>query len=133
MAAERASLRSARRQIIAGHRRENATAAGRPEYYDARTNTIYTVPAGTEIPRRPARPPGERVERVLAGTEDMPRLLEAIRDLLASRHAREGGRVAVGGRGAVRIVVSAARTTLLVDAHTYEPVGGAAATTSGLA
>jgi hypothetical protein len=109
-------------QIGGNHRREHATANGRPQYYDARTNTIYTVPPETELPPETPRPPEELVERLLADTEGVQRLLENMRNLLASGKAREDGRVTVERREAIRIAFSVSRTTLLVDADTYEPI-----------
>lgn len=97
-----------RREVTSrGH--ELATANSRPQVYDARINTIYTVPPETELPPS-TRPPGE------------DRLLQYMRSLLASGQAREDGPVTVDGRSAIRIVSSVANATLLVDADTYEPI-----------
>lgn len=99
------------RQVNGGGRqRELAMADGRPEYYDARTHTIYTVVPGTKLP--PVRGP--------LGWED--RLIDNLRDFLRSGRAREDGRVTVDGRAAIRIVFSGWPTTLLVDAESGRPI-----------
>jgi hypothetical protein len=77
-------------QISGDARREHATANGRPQYYDARANTIYTTPPGIELPR--------------PGREGEDRLLDNLRSFLASGDAREDSRVTVDGRDAIRIV-----------------------------
>jgi hypothetical protein len=92
--------------------REFATADGRPEVYDPRTNTIFRLPPGAEVPDRLApQRPGERVRDVMLG-------------LLRSGEARVEGRVVVEGREAIRIAApaSASHPTVLVDAATYEPI-----------
>jgi hypothetical protein len=50
------------------------------------------------------------------------RLLDVMRSLLASGEAREDGRVTVDRRDAVRIVAPGWKTTLVVDAETFEPI-----------
>lgn len=92
------------------HRRELATANGRPQYYDARTNTIQVVPPQIQVPpRRSADGSGNR-------------LLDNLRGFLASGEAREDGRAVVDGREAIRIVYLGGTMTLLVDADSYEPI-----------
>jgi hypothetical protein len=92
------------------HSREIATANGRPEAYVALTNTIYTVVPGTKLPPASRPDTGEQ------------RLVRYMRNLLASGEAREDGRLAVGGREAIRIVSSDSKLTLVVDAESFEPI-----------
>jgi hypothetical protein len=101
--------------------RELATADGLAQYYDARTNTIYTVAPDAGPRAQQAAPPREGVQR----------LLDNLRELLASGEAREDGRVEVDGRDAIRIVFRPrdgrdralfGGSTLVVDAATYEPI-----------
>lgn len=100
------------RRVISGERRrELAMADGKPESYDARTNTIYTVVPGTKLP--PLRRPAGVLE---------DRLLDDLRTFLRSGQARVERSVTVGGRAAVQIVFTGSSTTLLVDADTYLPI-----------
>jgi hypothetical protein len=100
--------------------RETATVDGRPEAYLPFDNTLHVLPSETELP--PAR--GS------AGTGN--RLIDDIREYLASGQAATEGTVSVNGREALRIVFpgsgpSARRarsqqSTYFVDAKTYEPL-----------
>jgi hypothetical protein len=103
------------RTVMGGRRqRELAMRDGRPESYDARTNTIYIVVPGTKLPP---------LERPVGSPED--RLLDDLRTFLRSGLAREDGRVNVRGRTAIRIVSVGSGSSLkriLVDAETYRPI-----------
>jgi hypothetical protein len=108
-------------------RREAAVANGQEQFYDHRTNTIYTMERPIEVP-----PPGRSGRK---GVEDDLSILEDIRSLLASGDARERGRVTVDGREGILIVFSRSGTRLVVDTDSYEPiewttVGGGAAVTN---
>lgn len=91
-------------------RRELATAAGRPQYYDPSTNTIHTTSPDVAVPRRDA-PGGE-----ITGQG----LVERMRIFLKSGDAHEDGQVTIDGRDAIRIV--AEDLVLIVDANTYQPI-----------
>jgi hypothetical protein len=118
-----------RRYVMRGGaaRREAAVANGQEQFYDHRTNTIYTMERPIEVP-----PPGRSGRK---GVEDDLSILEDIRSLLASGDARERGRVTVDGREGILIVFSRSGTRLVVDTDSYEPiewttVGGGAAVTN---
>lgn len=117
-----------------GRRLEEATVGGRPQYYDARTNTIHTGPAAAAPPNRSGAPQGTPVNRLIRALVDArgsAELVPALRGLLSSGQAREDGRESIGGREAIRIVFSGTPVTLLVDAETYEPLQWSAVSDEG--
>jgi hypothetical protein len=102
-------------------RPELATVNRVREFYDPRTNTIYTVPSQT--------PPGDSAGKPPEGSggPDLDPIapdfsVERLRSLLSSGQAHEDGRVIVDGRDAIRIASSAPEMTLIVDADTYKPL-----------
>jgi hypothetical protein len=102
-------------------RPELATVDGSREFYDPRTNTIYTEPS--------RKPPGGAAGKPAesGGGSGLDPLapdfsVERLRSLLTSGRAHEDGRVSVDGRAAIRIVSSAPEMTLIVDADTYKPL-----------
>ena len=90
--------------------RELGSTDGRPYYYDARTNTIYTTAPDVVLPD--PRP----------GDASMQGLRDRMLAMLDSGTAREEGRITVDGREAIRIVAGASTSTLLVDAQTHDPI-----------
>jgi hypothetical protein len=89
--------------------REEARADGATQIYNPYANTIYTTPREPVQGSAPALGPGER-------------LRDAMLSMLRSGQAREDGRAGVRGREGIRIVSSAPRHVLVVDARTYEPL-----------
>jgi len=102
-------------------RPELATVDGVREFYDPRTNTIYTVPS-----QKPTDGQSGRAAEGRGGPDLDPLApdfsVEKLHALLTSGQAREDGRVTVDGRDAIRIVSSVPAMTLLVDANTYKPL-----------
>ena len=107
------------------HPFEHATAGGPPQLYDGRTNTIYTLREGAELPAPRSRdahvPTATRLVREVVDGGTGTDLVPFLRSALTAGAAREEGRGAVGGREAIRIGLPP-HMTLLVDAETHEPL-----------
>ena len=107
------------------HPFEHATAGGRPQLYDGRTNTIFTLRESVELPAPRSRdahvPTATRLVREVVDGGTGTDLVPLLRSALTAGAAREEGRGAVGWREAIRIGLPA-RMTLLVDAETHEPL-----------
>jgi hypothetical protein len=89
--------------------REIGQTNGQLEVWNPLTNTLSTTASPTPLSQ--------------AGFDlgIGPRLLENMRNLLASGKAREAGPASVGGRSGIRIVADEGHS-LVVDAQTYEPI-----------
>jgi hypothetical protein len=102
-------------------RPELATVDGAREFYDPRTNTIYTVPSQRPTDGQLVKPAGSGgALRLDPLAPDFS--VEKLHTMLASGRAHEDGRVSIDGRDAIRIVSSAPEMTLIVDADTYKPL-----------
>jgi hypothetical protein len=89
--------------------REHGITAGRPVVYNPLTDTIHTTPPEIVVPSH--GPDGES-----------GRLLETMRNAVATGEAYEDGETTIAGRRAIRIVTNDGNNVLFVDAETGRPV-----------
>jgi hypothetical protein len=100
-----------------GGRIETGSADGVAQFYDPRTDTIFSVPW-----RPKADPPNPNGRGAWPDPLAPDFSAAALREFLESGRAREDGRTVVDGREAIRIVTAVHEVTLLVDASTYDPI-----------
>jgi hypothetical protein len=105
-----------RRQVEGGGRRlEEATANGRPQVYDPRSDTILSYPEATEFPS--PRPPQQHGQR----------LLDLMRAHLASGEVSQER-----AGGSIRFESPHLNASLVVDAETFRPLEWSSVSDDGI-